>query len=196
AAKDARIAAQKLAEAEASKLEEQTSRLQIEKEKTERAKAEASILENQRLDLLELARELSERERDVAEREQALRPEKTIADLAWVGDGEDSIIDEKGNIKKKPKVTYLAENDKSLPRGTRALARAERLSKEGISRQEQIVRDSIVKTLKDLEVQAVSDDRVVDAIYYRNILKSMYLNDKDDTGAEEPPMQNEKEKEK
>ena len=126
------------------------------------------------MDLESFARDLAERERDLAEREQALQPEKTIADLSWAGGEDDSVIDDNGNVTKKPKTVYLAENDNTLPLATRLLARAERLSGEANAEASSRTRETVVALLESLYVAALRENRVVDADYYRKNLISMY----------------------
>ena len=174
AAREARAAAQRNAEAEADNARAEADRLAIERAKADKSAADAKLLELQRLDLVSFARELAERERDVAEREQALRPEKTIADLSWAGGNEDSVIDENGNVAKKPKKVYLAENDTSLPMESRILAKAERLRSEGAGESAKRVKEAVVASVEALYVAAIKEGRVVDAEFYRKTLKSMY----------------------
>ena len=174
AAREEKERAAKVAEAEAAKAQAEADKLAAEKLKAEKVIAEAKLHELRRLDLESFARDLAERERDVAEREQALQPEKTIADLSWVGGGEDSVIDEKGNITKKEKTVYRAEDDRTLPRATRRLAKEERLASEAIGEASARARASIVSGLEALYVAALREDRVVDADYYRKVLRSMY----------------------
>ena len=174
AAREERLKATKVAEAEAAKAQAEADRLAIEKSKADKVIADAKLQELRRLDLESFARDLAERERDVAEREQALRPEKTITDLSWAGGQEDSVIDDKGNITKKPKTVYLPENDRTLPRATRRLSKTERQTAEETDAAAKRVRDSVVATLEALYVAALKEDRVVDADYYRKNLRAMY----------------------
>lgn len=164
----------KIAEAEASKAQAEADKRAADALKADKANAEAKLRELYKLDLESFARDLAERERDVTEREQALRPEKTIADLSWAGGEEDSVIDEKGNVAKKAKTVYLAENDRTLPLETRLLSRAERLAGESSAESEAKARKSVVATLESLYVAALREDRVVDADFYRKSLVSMY----------------------
>ena len=108
----------------------------------------------------------------VEERERALTPEKTIADLAWAGGQEDSVLDENGNVAKKTKEPYLAENDRTLPRPSRELAKVEREMREGLSAETEKSRDRLVATLERLYVAAIKDDRVTDADFYRRSILS------------------------
>ena len=166
--------AAKVAEAEAARAEAEAARLAAEKLRADKVIAEAKLQELRRMDLESFARDLAERERDVAEREQALQPEKTIADLSWAGGDEDSVIDDKGNVTKKAKAVYRPENDRTLPRATRRLAKAERMAAEESGSAAERVRDSVVSTLEELYVSALREDRVIDAAYYRKVLRSMY----------------------
>ena len=120
-----------------------------------------------------IERELAEWRRDLEERERALAPEKTIADLAWAGGQEDSVLDENGNVTKKTKEPYLAENDRSLPRASRSLAKAEREMREELSAQTEATRDSLVASLEKLYIAAIKEDRVTDADFYRRSIRSL-----------------------
>ena len=97
-----------------------------------------------------------------------------MADLAWAGGMEDTIIDADGNVKKQQKVVYDPETDRTIPQESRQLAREERLVREDISRHAAEVRSKVVGTLEALYRQALAEDRVVDAQYYRANLKTLY----------------------
>ena len=108
------------------------------------------------------------------ERERALTPDKTVADLAWVGGVEDKIIGTHGTLQVVKKQPYLAENDRTLPRQSRRLARAQRLVAEDEARHAGEVRSKIVSDLEKLYVEALKEDRVVDAEFYKQNLKTLY----------------------
>ena len=148
--------------------------LENEKLKAEQVLAEAKLLELRKADFETLARDLAEWKADLEERERALKPEKTITDLAWAGGMEDTIIDAEGNVKKQEKVVYNPETDMSIPAESRRLAHAERVVGEELAERSGKVRDTLVSSLERLYRQALAEDRVVDAEFYRKSLKSLY----------------------
>jgi len=169
--------AESLRAAEAEKAKTAAAQAEIaaaEKAKAEATIAEAKILELRKIDFDTAERELAEWKADLEERERALQPEKTIADLAWAGGTEDSVIDAEGNLKKVKKQEYLAENDKTLPRGTRRLAKSERLAKEEVDADVQRTRKIVVSALEKLYEEALKEDRIVDADFYRNSIRAFY----------------------
>ena len=129
----------------------------------ERAKAAA---EAQKAADVKAAKELDERER-------ALRPEKTIADVSWLPD-DDIDIDENGRPRPKKKKPYLAENDPNLSAETRELAKASRIRAQADDILAKDSRKRVVAPVEKLYVAAVKEGRTVDAAYYRAALKSMY----------------------
>ena len=166
--------AKALENAEALKAAAEADRLAAEKLRSEKVIAEAKALELMKIDFETLERDLMEFKQELDERERALKPEKTVADLAWVGGTDDKVVDEKGNLRVLKKEPYLAENDKSLPRATRKLAKLEReLSEEEADRAAKMKAD-IVSLLESMYVRALREDRVVDAEFYRKNLKSLY----------------------
>jgi hypothetical protein len=62
----------------------------------------------------------------------------------------------------------------SLPNGARALEKAERMTSERTALSSGEARDSVVKTLERLYVEALKDRRPVDAEFYRKTLVSLY----------------------
>ena len=174
AAKAEQATAKENAAAEEAKAEAEAARRDMEKLKADKVIAEAKLLELQKIDFETLARDLSEWKADLEERERALQPEKTVADLAWAGGMEDTIIDADGNVKKQEKVVYNAETDRTIPRESRRLAREERLVSEDFDKRSAEVRTTVVGALEALYRQALVEDRVVDANYYRANLKSLY----------------------
>lgn len=161
------------AEAEASREKAAADKLQLEKLKSEREIAEAKLLELRKIDFINLERQLLDWKSELEEREKALEPEKTITDLAWAGGKEDSVLDENGNVVKREKEVYLLENDKNLPKAERALAKAQRLDKEEFAYRATESRDKIVSSLEKLYVQALREDRVTDAQFYRKTIHSI-----------------------
>ncbi len=162
-----------LARAEKAKAEKAAEETAYEKLRSEKTIAEAKLLELRKTDFETLARDLREWQQDLEERERAITPEKTVTDLNWAGGTEDSVIDADGTVRKKAKVPYLAENDRTLPRETRALAKAERLLQEAHDDGVTVVRSHLTASIERLYAQALKEDRVVDANYYRDVLKSL-----------------------
>ena len=161
----AQAAADELARAEATKAIREAETLKLKVSMAELA-AEKQRYEELNAELLEYQKELDERER-------ALRPEKTIADLAWLPD-EDTEIDENGRARPRKKEPKLPENDPTLPKETRELAKANRIRAQADDILSEASRTRVVTTIEKLYVAAVKDGRTVDAAYYRTVLKSMY----------------------
>ena len=156
---DAKAAAarQKLAETE-------TEKVRIS---SERILAEAKLAELR-------SRSLDERERlilaaaaEVETQRQALRAEKemTIKDLVTTG-SDPSEAKEEGPV--------LPENDRTLPRESRALARSERMSAERLDAIRTQTRSDVVQRFERLYLDAIREDRISDATFYRKELKRMY----------------------
>lgn len=174
AAADEKAKAVAVQKAEDAKAEAAADALATEKLRSEKVIAEAKLLELRKIDFETLERDLREWRQDLEERERALQPEKTVTDLAWAGGMEDTIIDAEGNVRKQEKKPYRAEDDRTLPRSTRRLARAERLADEAAAAEAAQVRTAIVAALERLYVAALKEDRVLDADYFRTALKSLY----------------------
>ena len=166
-AKDLAAAAQANADAEASKLA-------TEKLRSEAKIAEAEALKLRKTNYEELERNLLEWKLDLEERERALTPEKTIADLEWAGGMEDTIIDDKGNVTKQVKKVYDPEKDMALPAESRRLARANRKVREKQDARIAEARENVVKTMEGLYVSALKDGRVIDADFYKKNILIMY----------------------
>ena len=160
-------AAQANADAEAAKLA-------AEKLRNEAKIAEAKALELRKIDYETLERDLLEWKLDLEERERALKPEKTVADLTWAGGMEDTIIDEKGNVTKQVKKVYDPEKDMELPEQSRRLARTERKIREAQDTKTADARESVVRTMERLYVSALREGRVIDADFYRKNILIMY----------------------
>lgn len=171
-------------DAQKEELKAQAAADALAKEKTiaDRIIAEAKLIELKRIDFENLERDLFELKRELDEREAALRPEKTIKDLATTGAEE-----EESKAAVGPK---LPENDMSLSRGSRQLARAERERSEGYARRAADFKAEAVASLERLYVRAVREDRMTEADFYKNTLKSLY------PGWEYKPPQKDKEEEK
>ena len=181
AAKDAELKIAK-ENADAERAKAQASADELERVEATRAIREAETLklkvsmaelaaEKQRYE--ELNAELLEYQKELDERERALRPEKTIADLAWLPD-EDTEVDENGRAHPRKKEPKLPENDPTLPKEKRELAKANRIRAQADDILSEASRTRVVTTIEKLYVAAVKDGRTVDAAYYRTVLKSMY----------------------
>lgn len=163
-----------VAKIETAKAEAAAAVLETERLKAEKVLAEAKLLELRKIDFAAIEQNLLDWKADLDAREQALAPEKSIADLSWAGGAEDSVIDADGHLVKRQKRAYDPEKDRSLPCSSRRLARAERLARAAVSNDVGAVRASVLKTLEGLYVAALREDRVVDADYYRKAILSMY----------------------
>ena len=163
-AKEATVA-DELARAEATRAIREAETLKLKVSMAELA-AEKQRYEELNAELLEYQKELDERER-------ALRPEKTIADLAWLPD-EDTEIDENGRPHPRKKEPKLPENDPTLPKETRELAKANRIRAQADGILAEAARARAVAPIEKLYVAALKEGRAVDAEYYRVVLKSMY----------------------
>ena len=161
----AQAAADELARVEATKA--------IREAETMKLKYSINELQAEKLRYEELNAELVEYQKELDERERALRPEKTIADLSWLPD-EDTEVDENGKAHPRKKVKMLPENDPNLPKETRELAKAERIRAQADDILKEDARARVVAPLEKLYVAAVKEGRTVDAAYYRAALKSMY----------------------
>lgn len=161
----AQASADELARVEATKAIREAETLKLKVSMAELA-AEKRRYEELNAELLDYQKELDERER-------ALRPEKTIADLSWLPD-EDTDVDESGKAHPRKKEPKLPENDPTLPKETRALAKADRIRAQADGIIEKDARARAVAPIEKLYVAAVKEGRTVDAEYYRTVLKSMY----------------------
>ena len=161
----AQAVADELARAEATKAIREAETLKLKVSMSELA-AEKQRYEELNAELLDYQKELDERER-------ALRPEKTIADLSWLPD-EDTEVDENGRARPRKKEPKLPENDPTLSKGTRELAKANRIRAQADGILAEDARARVVAPIEKLYVAAVKDGRIVDAEYYRQVLKSMY----------------------
>ena len=161
----AQASADELARVEATKAIREAETLKLKVSMAELA-AEKQRYEELNAELLDYQKELDERER-------ALRPEKTIADLSWLPD-EDTDVDESGKAHPRKKEPKLPENDPTLPKETRALAKADRIRAQADGIIEKDARARAVAPIEKLYVAAVKEGRTVDAEYYRTVLKSMY----------------------
>lgn len=172
-AADEKEKAKALENAEAAKAAAEADKLAAEKLRSEKVIAEAKALELQKIDFETWQRDLLEFKQELDERERALTPDKTIADLAWVGGMEDKVVDEHGNLVVDKKEPYLAERDRTLPKATRRLAKLQREVYEAQSNSVEKVRERMIGSLERLYIQALKDDRVVDAQFYRQNLETL-----------------------
>ena len=161
----AQTAADELARAEAIKAAREAETLKL--------KISMAELESEKARYVELMAELAAYQRELDERELALHPDKTIADVSWIP-GDDLEVDENGRPRPKKKKPYLAENDATLPNETRELAKANRLRAQADGILEKDARARAVAPIEKLYVAAVKAGRTMDAEYYRLVLKSMY----------------------
>ncbi len=157
--------ANELAQAEATKA--------IREAETLKLRVSISELAAEKLRYEELNSELLEYQRELDERERALRPEKTIADLSWIPD-EDTEVDENGRVRPKKKKPYLAEDDLSLPKETRQLAKANRIRGSADNIILETSCSNVISRLEPLYVLARKEGRVIDAEHYRLAIKTMY----------------------
>ena len=166
--------AKDIAAAEQAKADAEAAKLAQEKLKADRIIAEAKAMELRKIDYETLERDLLEWKLDLEERERALKPEKTIADLEWAGGMEDTIIDDKGNVTKQVKKVYDPEKDMELPEQSRRLARTNRKLREAQDAKVADTRDTVVKTMEKLYVAALKEGRVIDADFYKKNILIMY----------------------
>lgn len=170
------------AEADRARREEERERLRAEAAKSaeerermysERVVAEAKLLETKMSDLAEMERELVAYKRELDERERALRPDKTIMDIEGAV-REDVVFDADGVARKVEKQPYLAENDMTIPRESRALARAQRLVTEARDERDAATRKDVTDALERLYDRAIERDDVPSAETYLAVLKAFY----------------------
>ena len=166
--------AKEVAVAEQARVDAEAAKLAQEKLKADKIIAEAKALELRKIDYETLERDLLEWKLDLEERERALKPEKTIADLEWAGGMEDTIIDDKGNVTKQVKKVYDPEKDMALPAESRRLARTNRKLREAQDAKTADTRSTVVKTMEKLYVSALKEGRVIDADFYKKNILIMY----------------------
>ncbi|MBO4448135.1 MAG: hypothetical protein J5807_01490, partial [Kiritimatiellae bacterium] len=162
------------ARAEAEKAEGENAKLETERLRGERIIAEAKALELRKIDFETFERQLMDYKRELDEREMALHPDRTSADLVWVEEREADVIGATNTVKRLKKVP--PEEDMSIPRESRALARAERLNAADFAERVAAASNEVVTVLERLFETALREDRVVDAAYYRKAIKMYYPN--------------------
>ena len=160
-------AKQAAAEAELARAEAQKAIREAETLKL-RVSINELAAEKEQYQLLSL--ELRQLREELEERERALRPEKTAADLVWLG------LDENGNDTNSLSKAALAlpENDPMLPKNARSLSKAERIGREERESRETKRREEIVGRMEAVIRQAYLDGRVSEARYCADALKSIY----------------------
>ena len=180
--KSVEAAAKAEADAKKSMADEAVAKATVAEVELERQKlaAEVILAEKRMYDLrvsnLEaLEQELREYKNELDERERALRPELTIKDLASSNASQDDELSS----------DQLRENDYSLPRQTRMLYKSKREVSERDERLYASVRSNVVARLEALYEKAVMEDRVVDADFYSNAIRTMYPDWKYSRKAEE-----------
>lgn len=169
------------AEAEVAKsnavAQAEAARLATEKLRSDATIAEAKLLELRKIDFETAERDLLELQQDLAERERALTPDKTAADLVWVGEREADVIGGDTNAVRRLKKAKIApEDDPSLPESSRELARIERELREDLAVGESSASNKVLKSLTRLYRDARNDGRVLDAEFYRTSIKHYYPN--------------------
>ncbi len=158
--------AKALADAEVAKAQAEADRLEREKAAAQAVADEARLWELKAIDLAALEKDLNDYKAELDARELALRPEKTIKDLSNI-----SSADEK---EKRGDAPLLPENDTSLPKAERRLAKSQRVVAEHMDELAAKSRAITVAKLERLYIDAFKAGRIVTADYYRNTLKSLY----------------------
>ncbi len=87
---------------------------------------------------------------------------------------EDTVIDEKGNVTKQVKKVYDPEKDMELPAESRRLAKTERKIREKQDAAGADTRSTVLKSMERLYVDALKENRVIDADFYKKSILSMY----------------------
>jgi hypothetical protein len=176
ASETARAEAEKakaLESAEALKAQAKADELAAEKLRCDKVVADAKLLELRKIDFETLARDLVEFQQELEERERALKPDKTSADLSWVAERDADVIGSVTNkIKRSERI--LPENDDTRPLASRILSRQERLSAKENEDIQCVSRHRYGQILENLWREAVDDSRILDAEFYLKSLKSLY----------------------
>lgn len=164
------------ANAKAAEAKLEAARLEAEAaaNSAEKLAARERELASREQEIVEWRDRLAAREAELIEWARELEPEKDIAALSSAGGPEDSVFDSEGRIVKLEKKPYDPEKDPKLPRASRTLARAERLMRESTDRTIAESRAEVVRRLEAIYVQALKEDRVVDADSIRANLESLY----------------------
>ena len=163
-----------LAAVEQANADREAAKRDREKLESDRKVAEMKTLEYRKINYEEVERNLRAWKLELDERERALRPEMTSADLEWAGGKEDVVFDADGKLTKQAKVKYDPAQDKTRTRQSRYLTRVEREIREGRDEESARSRTNAVNALKQLYLEAKDEDRVIDAEYYRKNILSLY----------------------
>ena len=161
--------ARALADAEASKAQAEADRRAREAVAAQAVADEARLWELKALDLATLEKDLNDFKDELDKREFALRPEKTIKDLAGYANTTNA-----ADSAEAARIAALPENDPDLPKADRILARRQRLVDESMAAFAAKSRSLAEARLEKLYVAAVRAGRVTDAEYYKRTLKSLY----------------------
>lgn len=159
--------ARAIADAEAAKAQAEADKLEREKVSAQAVVDEARLWELKALDLAALEKDLNDYKAELDARELALRPEKTIKDLATISTAQEK--EQAGDDGR-----LLPENDTSLPKADRRLAKSVRVIDEGVEEMLAKSREITVAKLERLYVAAIKANRITDAEYYRSTLRSLY----------------------
>lgn len=163
------------AKAKEAEARQEIARRDAEKIQAERVLAEKQLLELKKSDFETALRELEAWKIELEARERELKPERTVADLAWAGGKEDSVIDESGRVVKRTREPPRdSVSDTSLSGPTRRLERVGRKVREAESGHLASTRQSVVASLEKLYEGALRENRVIDAEFYRKSILSMY----------------------
>ncbi len=157
-----------IADAALANAQVEADRLERDKVAAQQVADEARLWELKALDLATLEKELNDYKAELDARELALRPEKTIKDLANI-----SSAQEKENVGEGDDI-LLPENDMTLPKADRRLAKSSRIAGESLEQMLAKSREVTIAKLERLYVSAVKANRIADAEYYRSTLKSLY----------------------
>lgn len=161
------------AQAEENRRRSEEAAAERQRIESERQIAEAKLRELRLEDLREYERALVAVKRELDEREAALRPEKTVADLAHVSP-DDTVFDGDGKVVKRTKRSSRAEDDPRLTRGERSLARANRRAALAESCLVDAMRSNAVARLTALRDAAAARGDVVDARHCEDALNALY----------------------
>ena len=163
AKKDANEMELKTAEAKALEAEHLKAKAEADTLKIKHSLAELNQMKEEYAQLIDETQTLRA---DLEEMKRALTPEKTIADLMSTG-GEDATSSKSNSVSK-------ASEDRSVPKGSRALATANAAIDNLRSEESKRCREEAITALKALMDKAISEDRAIDARFYYSAIKSLY----------------------
>lgn len=158
---------------ERAQRENETAALALEAKRLEAEKVlkEAELRATNVAELVQWERDLIDLARELKEREDALKPEKTITDLVWLPD-ETTEIDEKGRLRSK-KTAILPEDNPELAPEERNHARQRCLVLEAHTNSVNRLTQSAIQTLENLYVKALKADRPDQARSYKKAIKAI-----------------------